>query len=102
MSAAERRGRSELARLMTQRGLLRGNLQQRHRTCGKLNCKCARGELHAGLYLVYSEGGRLQQRYVPKDWEPLIRQWVTDYQRARRLLEELSRLYVEKLRKRED
>ena len=102
MSAAERRGRSELARLVTQRGLLRGNLQERRRTCGKRNCKCVRGELHVSLYLVYSEGGRLLQRYVPKDWEPLVRQWVADYQRARRLMEEISRLYHEKVRQRQD
>lgn len=102
MTVQERRRRSALARLASQRGLLRGNLLERRRVCGKPNCKCTRGELHANLYLVFSEGGKLRQLFVPRSWEPLVRQWVADYHNARRLLEEISRLYVEKLRKRED
>jgi len=102
MTAQERRSRSALAQLVSQRGLVRGNLLQRRRVCGKPNCKCTRGELHASLYLVFSEGGKLQQLFVPKRWEPVVRQWVADYHDARRLLEEISRLYVEKVRQRED
>ena len=102
MTVQERRSRFALARLVTQRGLLRGNLLQRRRVCGKPNCKCTRGELHANLYLVFSEGGKLRQLFVPKTWEPRVRLWVADYHEARRLLEEISRLYVEKLRQRED
>jgi hypothetical protein len=102
MSVAERQARSALARLVTQRGLLRGNLLERRRVCGKPTCRCPRGELHAGLYLVFSEGGKLRQLFVPKTWEARVRQWVTDYHDARRLLEELSRLYFEKVRQRED
>jgi hypothetical protein len=102
MSPPERQARSALARLITQRGLLRGNLLERRRVCGKPNCRCARGELHAGLYLVFSEGGKLRQLFVPKTWAARVRQWVRDYHDARRLLEQLSRLYFEKLRQRED
>ena len=102
MTVQERRRRSALAQLVSRRGLVRGNLLERRRVCGKPNCKCVRGELHTNLYLVFSEGGKLRQLFVPKRWEPLIRQWVADYHDARRLLEEISRLYVEKLRKRED
>jgi len=102
MSLPERQARSALARLVTQRGLLRGNLLERRRVCGKPNCRCARGELHAGLYLVFSEGGKLRQLFVPKTWEARVRQWVSDYHDARRLLEQLSRLYFEKVRQRED
>ncbi|MBU0638852.1 MAG: hypothetical protein KKB50_08305 [Planctomycetes bacterium] len=101
-SAAERRCRSALARLVSQRGLLRGNLLERRRVCGKPNCKCTRGERHTNLYLVYSESGKLRQLFVPKRWEPLVRQWAADYHEIRRLLEELSQMYVEKLRSRED
>jgi len=102
MSVPERQARSALARLVTQRGVLRGNLLERRRACGKPNCKCARGELHESLYLVFSEGGKLRQLFVPKTWEVLVRQWVADYHDARRLLEEISRLYFEKVRQRQD
>jgi hypothetical protein len=102
MSAQERHSRSALARLVTQRGLLRGNLLERRRVCGKPHCKCTRGELHPNLYLVFSDGGKLRQLFIPKTWESRVRRWVQDYHEVRRLLEEVSRLYVEKVRQRED
>jgi hypothetical protein len=102
MSPAERRARSRLAQLAHGRGLLRGNLLERRRVCGKPNCKCARGERHVSLYLVFSQGGRLRQLCVPKAWEPRVRQWVADYHDARRLLEAVSQLYYEKVRQRQD
>jgi len=102
MSVAERQARSALARLVTQRGLLRGNLLERRRVCGKPTCKCTRGELHPSLYLVFSKGGKLRQLFVPKTWAARVRRWVADYHDARRLLEELSRLYFEKVRQRQD
>ena len=102
MSLPERQARSALARLVTQRGLLRGNLLERRRVCGKPNCRCVRGELHASLYLVFSEGGTLRQRFIPKAWEARVRQWVRDYHEGRRLLEEITRLYYEKVRQRQD
>ena len=102
MNVAERQARSALARLVTQRGVLRGSLSQRRRACGKPTCKYARGELHQSLYLVFSEGGKPRQLFVPKNWEALVRQWVKDYHDARRLLEEISSLYFEKVRRRQD
>lgn len=101
-SPAERQARSALARLVSQRGLLRGNLLQRRRVCGKPNCKCTRGRRHVSLYLVFSQGGRLRQLCVPKAWEPRVRQWVRDYHDARQLLEAISQMYYEKVRQRQD
>ena len=101
MSLPERHARSALARLVTQRGLLRGNLLERRRVCGKPNCRCTRGELHASLYLVFSADGKLHQLFVPKAWEARVRPWVRDYHEARRLLEAVSQLYYEKVRQRQ-
>lgn len=101
MSAHERGSRSRLAQLISQRGLLRGSLLVRRRVCGKANCRCTRGQEHESLYLVISEGGRTRQLYVPKDWEARVRQWVDAYRRARQLMEEISRLYWDKVRNRQ-
>lgn len=100
MPAAERRARSRLTQLISQRGVLRGSLLVRGRVCGKPNCKCARGQKHESLYLVISEGGRTRQLYVPKDWESRVRRWVEDHRRARQLMEEISRIYWDKVRHR--
>jgi len=101
MSAAERRARSQLAQLLSQRGVMRGTLLVRTRRCGKSNCRCARGEGHESLFLVISENGRTRQLFVPKDWESRVRRWVEDYHRARDLLEEVSRIYWDKVHKRQ-
>jgi len=102
MTAAERRTRSQLAQLLSQRGVIRGTLLVRKRKCGKANCRCAGGEGHESLFLVISENGRTRQFFVPKDWESRVRQWVADYHCVRNLLEDISRIYWDKLRHRRD
>jgi len=102
MTATERRTRSKLAQLLSQRGVIRGTLLVRKRKCGKANCWCAGDEGHESLFLVISENGRTRQFFVPKDWESRVRQWVADYHRARHLLEDVSRIYWDKLRNRQD
>jgi len=101
MSAAERQFRSRLKKLLASRGVLRGTVVRRERTCGRPNCKCARGEKHPGMYLVVSEDGERRQLHIPKDWEETVAQWVSDYQEIRELLEQLSRLHWDKVTRRE-
>ena len=101
MSARERDWRSQLAQLAHGVGLLRGTLAIRERLCGKPNCKCTKGKKHASLYLVASYEGRPRQLFIPKDFEPQVRRWVQQYQEARKLLEEISLLYWERIRKRQ-
>jgi hypothetical protein len=102
MSSQERGFRSRLAQLIHQDGMLRGTLLSRKRVCGKASCRCTKGHLHEGLYLVIREGGRTRQLYVPKDWEPTVRRWVGDYQQAKELMEEISRIHWDKIRQRQD
>ena len=102
MSPGERDQRSRLAQLAHATGLLRGTLAVRERACGKSNCKCAKGEKHVSLYLVASYEGRVRQLFIPKDWEPQVRRWVEQYQEARKLLEEVSLLYWDKVQKRQE
>jgi hypothetical protein len=100
MAAPERQARSRLVQLLSQQGIIRGSLLVRRRVCGKPGCKCARGQKHESLYLVITDKGRTRQLYVPKDFEPLVRRWVEDYHQARELMEEISRIYWDKLRER--
>jgi len=100
MSGDERRFRSQLAQLVSGRGLIRGSLLVRRRVCGKPTCRCVRGQGHENLYLVVSQDGRSRQLFVPREYEPAVRQWVADYHRAQELMEEISRLYWEKVHRR--
>ena len=102
LSKAERDLRSRITKLLHSAGVIRGNLSVRERTCGKPGCRCVtQGKKHSALYLVVSEEGKYRQIFVPKAFEELVRQWVEDYADVRALLEEISKLYHEKLRKRE-
>src|SRR6267143_1483560 len=90
LSAVERNFRSRIAQLSSGQWFLRGTLSERSGTCGKPNCRCARGELHKSLYLVQSQAGKLRQICVPKAWQQRIRQAVNDYRLMQKLIEEVS------------
>lgn len=102
MTARERALRSVLNRLLSGQGVLHGTLLSRRRVCGKSNCRCAQGQLHQSLYLVVTEAGKSRQLYVPAAWAAAVRQWLENYQRARRLMDELSALHWDKIRHRQD
>jgi len=101
MSAPERQLRSELNKLLSGQGILHGSLLRRRRVCGKPNCRCARGELHEGLYLVVTEGGQSRQLYVPERFEQTVRHWIEQYRQVRKLMDELSRIHWDKVRHRQ-
>lgn len=101
MSAQERELRSRLAQLIGSLGLVRGTLAARQKSCGKPTCHCAQGEKHRALYLTASEEGKPRQLFIPLEAEEKARGWVENYQRIRQLLEEISQLHWDKLKRRE-
>jgi hypothetical protein len=90
LSPAERDLRSRISQLVHDRWLLHATLAPRARRCGRPNCRCARGEPHVSLYLVQTRQGQGRQLFVPKDWEPRVRQAVADYQHLQQLLDQVS------------
>ena len=46
--------------------LQNGSVHLQRRKCGKLNCKCARGERHESLFLFTRHNGKLYKIYIPK------------------------------------
>lgn len=102
MDPAERRVRSQLVKLLSHQPLLRATLARRFRVCGKPGCRCTRGQKHEGLYLVIQQDGKYRQLYVPKDWEDKVTQWVNNAHQAQELMDELSRIYWDKVRQRRD
>lgn len=97
LSAVERNFRSRIAQLSSSQWFLRGTLSERSGTCGKTNCRCARGEPHKSLYLVQSQAGKLRQICVPKAWQQRVRQAVSDYHLMQELIEEVSELEWKRL-----
>ncbi len=101
MTGKERDLRSHVTRLVSRYGFLHGTLNVKERTCGKSNCKCVRGEKHSSLYIVSKREGELRQLFVPSDREAEVRQWVERYQEVKKLLDDISDMYWDKIQKRE-
>lgn len=58
-----------------------GTLQRQRVKCGKVNCKCSRGELHIGFYFFYSRGGVQRKVYVRRDDVTKVREVIKERKR---------------------
>lgn len=61
--------------------MVQGSLYQLRRKCGKPNCRCARGELHACWVLTRSESGKNRLYSVRADQRGLLRPLTREYRR---------------------
>lgn len=103
-SSSLRRRRKQLLReLPPLESVLRGSLIERYKRCGKPGCKCAQGPGHGPkFYLSASYPGRAPQMdYVPQADYAQISVYVANYHRVREILEEISEINRELLRRRE-
>jgi uncharacterized protein DUF6788 len=81
--------------------VLRATVIERFTQCGKGNCKCMRGEKHGPAYYLavsYAKG-RTRQVYIPKTLRPVAETWVQNYHQALAVLEEVSSIDLELLRR---
>jgi hypothetical protein len=99
-----RRRRKELLRkLPSLEALLRGSLIERYKRCGKPGCKCVQGPGHGPKYYlsVSIPGQHPQMDYVPQDLYGHVLQLLSNYQQTREILEGVSEINRELLRRRE-
>jgi hypothetical protein len=101
MTKRERESRSRLKPYIGSQGFVRGTLSVRERLCGKANCKCTRGEKHVSLFLTRSKDGTVEQLYIPREKEELARRWVENYRVIQGLLERISSVYWDRLKRRD-
>jgi len=64
--------------------LVKGNVYEMARKCGKPNCLCTRGELHRSMVLSWSEGGRTRLLSIPSERLRELREKSEEYLRFRR------------------
>jgi hypothetical protein len=73
-----------LRRLQRSHPMVQGSFYLLRRKCGKPNCRCATGQLHATSVLTRSEQGKDRLYTVPKDQRARVRQWAAEYRRYQR------------------
>src|SRR4051795_3700216 len=83
--------------------ILRGSLIERFKRCGKPGCKCAEGPGHGPKYYlsVSYPSARPQMDYVPQELHDQVTELLANYHRAREILEQISEINHELLRRRE-
>jgi hypothetical protein len=64
--------------------LVKGNVYEMARKCGKPNCVCTRGELHRSMVLSWSEGGKTRLFSIPPERLGELKERSQEYLRFRR------------------
>jgi len=72
--------------------LVKGNVYEMARKCGKPSCACTRGELHRSMVLSWSERGKTQLFLIPPDRLAEVRQKSQEYLRFRRTRARVSEI----------
>jgi len=101
--ALRQRQKALLKRLPPLQAILRGSLVERYKRCGKPGCKCAKGPGHGPkYYLTVSYPKRKPEMdYVPAEFQEKVKEYLENYRKAKGILEELSEINRELLRRRE-
>ena len=99
---ALRKRREGLTKLLPPlRDILRGSLTERYLTCGKPDCKCARGERHGPVwYLSVSlDQAHRQGTTVRSAQVAQVRRGIEHFHRVKEHLEKISEINRELLRR---
>ena len=79
--------------------LVRGAVVESARICGKPNCKCQRGEKHKSNYFTSSVHSKSLRFYLPPQVVKEITAWCNNYKELKNIVEELSEINIEILRR---
>lgn len=64
--------------------MVKGNVYELARKCGKPNCTCTRGELHRSMVLTWSHGGKSKLFSIPRERVLELQEKSEEYLRFRR------------------
>ena len=78
--------------------LMRGTVIEVGVKCGRASCACADGEKHRKVHLSVNLGGRTRGCYLGREREALVAPLIAEYQRAWRVINELTAVNLELLR----
>jgi hypothetical protein len=74
--------------------MVQGSFYLLRRKCGKPNCRCATGQLHAAYVLTRSEQGKDRLYTVPREQRARVRKWAAEYRRYQRARAVLAKRHL--------
>jgi len=83
-----------LRRLQRSEQMVQGSFYLLRRKCGKPNCRCATGQLHAAYVLTRSEQGQDRLYTVPREQRARVRKWAAEYRRYQRARAVLAKRHL--------
>jgi hypothetical protein len=75
--------------------LVKGNVYELVRKCGKPNCVCTRGQLHRSMVLTWSEEGKSRLLSIPKERVSEVKKKSEEYLRFRRARARVTEIHRE-------
>ena len=73
--------------------LVKGNVYELTRKCGKPNCICTRGQLHRSMVLTWSEKGKGRLLSIPSERVPEVKKKSEEYLRFRRVRARITEIH---------
>ena len=100
-AAKERQAVSRLRQLLSEPGFLRASLFRYRRPCGKPCCRCAKSKrhYHASWYVKASGLKGSKMKCLPKALAEPVGLWIARYREAEKLLNAISRLRWEQVKR---
>ncbi|MDD5704134.1 MAG: hypothetical protein PHU23_19040 [Dehalococcoidales bacterium] len=77
--------------------LIKGNVYEITRKCGKPNCACTRGQLHKSMVLSWSHQGKTRLKSVPPEKLAELSRKSEEYLRFRRARAQVTIIYKQML-----
>jgi hypothetical protein len=91
ISWLERKRDSLLKKLAASGPFVDGSVVKVRRRCGNKNCRCAQGEKHESLYLMYKVKGVTKAVYIPVDIEEEVLKWSEEWKKVKGIIQEICR-----------
>ena len=98
LHAVQQQLQALLESFLAREPLLPGSLYTLRRRCGKPNCHCAQGELHASTVLSYRGQGRPRNLSPAPEHLESLRNWTDRYRQCRQARGQLVRWHKQLLR----
>ena len=101
LTPEERQAISRLRQMLNEPGFLHASLIRQRRRCGKDYCRCSRSKryYHKSWLIGQTIKGKTQMKHLRPELLEQVRVWIKRYREADALLERISRLYWERLKR---